>query len=135
MKFYNQQNRAIVGSYKPSDEWSKWTHFAVMDEETGGLITSCGYFQNLEEPTIWGFNDYKHAVECIEQAQLYANAVKMFNVLSRCAVTAMLQGTQIQEDAKNLIEEIEDISEAAKRLLGDDSMKIIDYVLSNKKSC
>ena len=48
-KYYKQEeNEAIVGSYKPSDDWIKYTHFAVMDKDTDALLGTCGYFQNLE---------------------------------------------------------------------------------------
>lgn len=133
MNFYNQDYPAVVGSYTPSENWNKWTQFAVMDANTNGLIACCGYFQNIEEPIEWGFDEYKHAAECIEQAQLYANAPQLFDIVSKLAKSEEYQGTQIQEDAAKLINAIKDISEPAKRLLGDKAMKVIDHILEANK--
>lgn len=122
MNYYNQGEKATVGSYNPSENWSNHTHFAVMGERSQELIASVGYFQNIETQKEWCFEDYLHAAECIEQAQLYANAPRLLE-LAKLACDPRDNAARI--DLANLINKILDISEPATRLLGEHAMQII----------
>ena len=122
-----------VRSYFPSCEWSGYTHFSVADTNTGEVSASCGYFQKIDTPLLgcgysqnfehkaWEVEDYKHAAACIEQAQLYANAPQMFDILARLIAYNEVQTSEVKE----VLSKITDISEAATRLLGEGAMIVI----------
>lgn len=126
MKHFNQKENAVVGSYVPSSQWNQWTQFAVMDERTSGLLAVVGYFQNINNPKKWKFEDYDHAAECIEQAQLYANAYKLYQLAKSIADNEDLAGFDFHQTALDIVSQIDDISEPVERLLGEDAMKIIE---------
>ena len=124
LQYFNQPDKAIVGSYFPSENWAKFTQFAVMDEKTLGLLATVGFFQDLTNTRAWGPDDYRYAAECIEQGQLYANAPRLFE----CVQDLIANPTDPACIAKAhlVLQDITDISEAANRLLGEKAM----YVLS-----
>lgn len=123
LNYFIDTRPKIVGSYKPSEHWSEYTHFAVMDKNSGEMAASCGYFQSLSHSEEWGVEHYKQAAQSIEQAQLYAAAPRMFEMLARIAAGKSLDPFKVQR----LLDEITDISESAKRLLGEDSMIVIEH--------
>lgn len=132
MKYELKHHKPVksdVGSYKPSESWSKYTHFAVMREDNQGMVASVGYFQNLTEDEEWGFEDYRDAAACIEQAQLYAHASEMFGLLSSIANDGECTN-ETKKVIEDLLNTITDISEPVKRLLGDDAMKIINHAIN-----
>lgn len=115
----------------PSPDWSKFTHFAVMNENDCGMIASVGFFQRIGNPATWGFEDYLEAAKSIEQAQLYGNAHRLFNLLSRFIGTN--SSLVLEAEAVDLLTEITDISEVADRLLGKDAMRIIEEAKRRKE--
>lgn len=123
LQHFKQENKAVVGSYTPSESWSNYTQFAVMDEKTCGLLAAVGYFQRIHVAETWGVEHYKHAAECIEQAQLYANAPRLFEIVKNLLANPFNQAT-IQE-ARKVLHDITDISEPVTRLLGEDAMCVI----------
>lgn len=130
LQHFKQENKAVVGSYTPSESWANYTQFAVMDEKTCGLLAAVGYFQRINVAETWGVEHYKHAAECIERAQLYANAPRLFTALQN-----MLENPFDQENIKEawiVLGDITDISEPAIRLLGPDAMQIICRIESEQ---
>ena len=123
LKYFNPKEKQMVGSYKPTPAWSQYTHFAVMEEKSCGLQASVGFFQRLNKREEWSFEDYDQAAASIEQGQLYAHAVEMFELIDRMKDHVH---PDIQEQANNLLHTITDISETATRLLGDNAMLVID---------
>lgn len=133
MKFFKDQNDHTVGCYIPSDDWSKNVHFTVMGDSTNELVASVGYFHGVNEKVIeFGLEDYLHAATCIEQAQLYANAPQLFSILTELVKTPNDQ--PLLFEAKELLARIVDISEPVKRLLGQDSMKVIQAIVHHQQT-
>lgn len=129
LKHFEQKGKTIVGDYMPSPDWSKFTHFAVMNESDCGLIASVGFFNRIGTPETWDFNSYLEAAKSIEQAQLYGNAHRLFDLLDRFighSAELSMDVDALHVEAYELLSEITDISEAATRLLGADAMKIIE---------
>ncbi len=124
LKHFIEDSPAVIGSYKPSENWDKYTHFAVMERETGSMIASVGYFQSLETIDEWTFENYKHAATCIEQGQLYANAPRLFQCLE--ALLSAPLDSLAQERARAVLREILDIEEPLKRLIGEDAPSIVE---------
>jgi hypothetical protein len=131
LQFFKEQKNAMVGSYMPSENWNKFTHFAVMDEK-GEMLASCGYFQSIERNEPFEPSDYLAAASSIEQAQLYANAIEMFNLLDDVATNCLPENTARR--VKALLKRITDISEPAKRLLGGNAMKIIEIAKQQQEN-
>lgn len=125
LQHFKQENKAVVGSYVPSESWPYYTQFAVMDEKTNGLLAAVGYFQRINEPEEWSIESYKHAAECIEQAQLYANAPRMFRAIQNLLINPFRP--DFIAEAQNILDDITDISEPVTRLLGEDAMRVILY--------
>lgn len=113
-----------VGSYTPSDDWSKYTQYAVMEESDCGLVACCGYFQPIHKTSVWSVIDYQEAAECIEQAQLYANASKLFYLVNR--MIANCTSKDLIKEANETLRSITDISEPVTRLLGENAISIIE---------
>lgn len=136
MQYYKQDEKTelIVGSYKPSENWSKYTHYAVMDANTTEMVASVGYFLPLgpkEEAVTFEPEDYIDAAESIEVAQLYANAPDMYKLLERFIANGpLLEGAEdhlggLIEEARFTLAKISDIREAADRLLGENGFRAI----------
>ena len=106
-----------VGVYFPSQNWSKFSQFAVMDGESQELIATVGYFHDMsstqEEPEK---EDVLHFKECLEQANLYAKAPLMFELLSKIILDP--DNDELLEEADKLLSKITDISEPFNRIVG-----------------
>lgn len=118
--FNNPKQKHVVGTYTPSSDWNQFEHFAVMDDKTSTLIASVGYFHHRHDTEITPkIEDYKHFFECIEQAQIYANATRMLE---------FIQSLGTPESEKLLIE-ILDITEPVERLLGSGALPVLEHLI------
>lgn len=125
LKYFKPEGPAIVGSYLPSNKWSDYTHFAVMNEQTSGLLASTGFFESLSDDKTWNFDDYLNAAASIEQAQLYAKAPQLFEFVAKMAGNMYPEKDDWKQQAFDLLNSISDITEPARRLLGPDAMAVI----------
>ena len=137
MKYHNPEKELTVGSYYPSSNIGKFTHFAVMEENgpnepQGGLVATVGYFQSIPTPSKWFAEDYLHAAECIEQGQLYANAHKLLAFIQELVASRKLSKEHM-DIASNLISSIENIDEPLKRLLGPEAPNILGEIEKHLK--
>lgn len=125
LKYYNETDKSVVGNYDPSDDWSDYLHYAVMNDKTLGMLASVGYYLHRSKPEKFDFEEYDNAARCIGQAQLYAHAVPMFEMLAE-AEQHLTTCPDIKDRIRELLGKINDISEPATRLLGKDAMKVIN---------
>lgn len=130
LQHFEQNENAIVGSYMPSVNWSKYTHFAVM-KENEEMLASCGFFQKINFLETWGFKEYLDAAKCIEQAQLYANAVQLFAMVDKLS-NMICVDPDLRFEAQRLLNSILDISEPVNRLLGSNAVNIIEEAFRRK---
>lgn len=123
LQHYKPKGDLVVGNYLPTEDWGKHIHFAVMDKANNNLYASTGYLGKVNGEVIYKLEDYKNAACCIEQAQLYANAHKLFEILEEYVdcIPDIIKHTE----ARRILRQITDISETANRLLGEDAMTII----------
>jgi hypothetical protein len=119
MLFFKPENNHVVGVYEPSENFNKFIHIAVMDEETNELQASVGFLHDRNKTDIVaGIDDYQHWFSCIEQAKIYSAAPRMIQFLREMA-----------EDNGNVAEFLEhilNIEEPVGRLLGKEALRVLD---------
>jgi hypothetical protein len=138
LNHYKQDGKLTIGSYFPSENWSAYTHFGVMDKENQSLIASVGYFTKITpnmEPVVFEEEDYLEAATQIEQGQLYAAAPVMFELLEDIFNEMSQDHYDDPETREELqarldlisdtLASVTDIREPVTRLLGPQAMKII----------
>lgn len=107
MNHFKVQNKHVIGTYKPSENWSRYIHVVVMDEKTNELLASVGYYDQ---------NDKEVVLASIEQANLYANAPAMLDLLEKLSKKTFVDD-RTTDEILALINNVKDIREPAKRLL------------------
>jgi hypothetical protein len=104
-----------VGVYTPSQNWAKYQHVAVMlhsNKEENVLIASTGYLGD----------DYEGNKACIEQANLYAHAVELYQAAYTVYELLENPNNPAFDSLREVLSKIADTDEPLKRVLNTPSV-------------
>jgi predicted oxidoreductase len=130
MKYFNPTEEMSVGVSAPIKDWEHFNHTVVKGNSSNQIIATCGIFDKNKSMKSWTDADFLEAAECLEQGQLYANSLKMFNMIKTLIKVSKHQG--ISQQAQALLDNITDISDASRAILGDGALERIEQAYRNK---
>jgi len=125
MDFYKNKKNLAVGVYIPQAGFIANSWISVMNADTRELECVVGQLDSLIQGREKDDDFYRNVAENIEQANLYAKAPQLLEVLEFILRTERDISNKTFMQANSLIKEIKNIQEPAKRILGAHGYQVI----------